>query len=320
MRITTCVALCALALGPVSAVHADFSWELAGRLGQGDGEDGFESDDASLSATYYFDPVEDGTGPHALAAFFDPATRVSIIAGQDELTLPTGALESEMTDYSVSGHYLLPRSKWYVGGRYSQGDIDVPFSPPITATSIDTTGHGVVAGKYLGTGATRLQLFLDRSKTDSEQLLTICIPGCFNGNATTEVTTDEVRFDVMHVRQFRSATYALFGSVSESSADVVGALVFSPNPLLPPFPNQTVDFDLGTMRAYSVGAELFPIEKLGVRLGYTRFDGETPNDDAVDVEASWFFRRNIGLELTLSREDSDDGSTDRAALRVIGRF
>jgi hypothetical protein len=312
--------LCALALGPASALRADFSWELAGRLGHDESEADFESDLGSLSATYYFDPVEEGTGPHALAAFFDPATRVSIMTSRDEATLPSGALDSETTDSSVSGLYLLPRSKWYVGGRYSRGDVDEPFPPLTTASSIDLTAHGVVAGKYLGQGATRLQVSLDRSKTESEQVLTICIPGCFTGIGTADVTSDDVRLDVMHVRPFRAATYALSGGVSDSSSDVVGSLVFIPNPIVPPFPNQTLSLDLGTLRTYFVAAEVFPIQKLGVRLGYTRLDGESVSGDVVDVEASWFFRRNIGLELTVSREETDDVSTDGLTLRAIGRF
>ena len=320
MRITTCLSLCALALGPAFAGNADYSWELAGRLGDDESEQGGESDHASIATTYYFDPVEDGTGPHALAAFLDPATRVSLIVSQDKDTLPSGTLDSEIADYAVSGQYLLPRSKWFVGGRYSQGDVDAPFSPPVTASSIDLKSHAVVAGKYLGAGATRLQLSLDRSKTENEQVLTICIPGCFNGIGNVDVTTDEVRLDVMHVAPIRAATYALSGGVSESNSDAVGSLVFIPNPLVPPFPNQTLNLDLGTLRTYSVSAELFPIAQLGVRLGYTRTDGENVDGDIVEVEASWFFRRNVGLELTLSREDFEGDTADGVALRAIGRF
>jgi hypothetical protein len=310
-----------MAVGWLGVAQADYSWEVAGRFGQDESDGDFESESSSVSATYYFDPVDGAAGPLALAAFLDPATRVSITAQQDEATWPSGALRNETTDYSVSGLYLLPRSKWYVGGRYLRGDIDEPISPPTTASSIDVTAHGVVAGKYLGAaGATRVQFSLDRSESDGEQALTICIPGCFNGVIRTDVTTDETRFDVMHVRAFRSATYSLSGGVSENSSDLVGSVVFAPNPVLPPFPNQTVNLDLGTMRTYFVAGELFPLTQLGVRLGYTRLDGESSSGRIVDVETSWFFRRNFGLELTVSREEINDVSTDGAALRVIGRF
>lgn len=321
MRIPTCLSLCALALGPAFTVNAEYSWELAGRLGNDEPEQGGDSDHSSASTTYYFDPVEDGTGPHALAAFLDPATRVSLIVSRDKDTLPSGALDDEITNYTVSGQYLLPRSKWFVGGRYSQGDVDEPFSPPVTASSIDLESQAVVAGKYLGAGATRLQLSLDRSKTESEQVLTLCIPGCFTGIASADVTVDEVRLDVMHVAPIRAATYALTGGVSESNADAVGSIFFIPNPLVPPFPNQTFPkLDLGALHTYFVSAELFPIQKLGVRVGFTRMDGDSVDGEVVDVEASWFFRRNVGLELTLSREELQGDDTDGVALRVIGRF
>src|SRR5512134_1167796 len=121
MRILACLSLCVLALCPAFAVNAEYSWELAGRLGDDEHEPSGESDHASVASTYYFDPVEDGTGPHALAAFLDPATRVSLIVSRDEETLASGA-DSETADYAVSGQYLLPRSKWFVGGRFSRGD------------------------------------------------------------------------------------------------------------------------------------------------------------------------------------------------------
>lgn len=305
----------------MGAVQADYSWELSGRLGQDESEQDVESDQSSVSGTYYFDPVEDGTGPHALAAFFDPATRVSFVANKDKTTSPTGAFLDERTNYSVSGQYLLPRSKWFVGGRYSSGDIDDAFSPPTTALSIDLTGHTLVAGKYLGaTGATRVQLSLDRAETDTEQRLTLCIPGCFNGIASADVTTDDIRFDVMHVGPVRAATYALSGGVSDGNSDLVGSIVFLPNPIVPPFPNQTVNLDLGSTRTYFVVGELFPITKLGVRVGFTRIDGENLNTEVVDVGASWFFRRNLGLDLNITRREDATVSTDGAAVRVIGRF
>ena len=235
MRITTRLVLGALVLAPASATSAQFSWELNGRVGQADRQERFESDVVAFSATYYFDPVEDGRAPRALAAFFDPATRVSITASHDEQTAraapQTGTMseiELENDDYSVSGQYLLPGSTWYVGGHYSHGDVDVPPpAPPVTALSTEEHGYGVVAGRYFGAGrATRLQLALARSKAENDVSISICIPGCFNAVSTAEATTDDVRLDVMHVRRFRSATYALFGGIDELSGRVVARTVF----------------------------------------------------------------------------------------------
>ena len=343
MRIITCGAVCALALGPASA-YADYSWELSGRAGQSESGGYLESEAAALSVAYHFDPVEDGSGPPALAGFFDPATSVSITASQDQLrtggtvqvgpTVTVFEYETEVSDYAIGGQYLLPRSKWYAGGRYSSRDFDEPLQSGVTQSSTDENAYGLVAGKYFGTGATRLQLSLERSENETERSINYCLIAllCINGVSRTEQATDQARVDVMHVRRFRSATYALFGGVSEVSGrlDILPTVLAVPSrlPASPAPPGlaaiagvSSTGFDLGPIRSYSVGAELYPIAKLGVRVGYSRFDGQTSQDDAIDLRLSWFFRPSIGLELSVAREESDFEflDADRAALRVIGR-
>jgi hypothetical protein len=326
MRIIIELALGALALGPASAANADFSWELTGRADRGESDD-FDSDNAGVSATYYFDPVEDGDGPHSVAVFLDPATRVSVTGNKNEFEehASTLGLRAETTQHGFSGQYLLPQSHWYVGGRYSQSDSDEPIQAPVTASSTDERAYGVVAGKYLNGDRTRIELALERSDADTDIALNFCLlPACFGATATAEATRDETRLSVMHVARVRSATYALRGSAIEISGQAVAQPPVFTGPLIPPIivPTTPSVFDLGDFRAYSAGVELFPLQQLGVRFDYTRFGGDSPLDDAVDVGVGWFFRRNLGLELTLSREESDDSSEslDRAALRVIGRL
>jgi hypothetical protein len=111
----------------------------------------------------------------------------------------------------------------------------------------------------------------------------------------------------MHVRQFRSATYALLGDYSEEGDE---------------FPGQDPP------RTYVVGAELYPTPTLGVRLGYERFDTAGSEVNTASIGASWFVGPRVGLELTLSRQQTEyvqpfldePPDTDRAALRVIGRL
>jgi hypothetical protein len=327
---------CALTIGCAFSAGADYSWQLAGRVEDGEtaGPVTSETNGLSLSATYHFDPVEEGAGPNALAAFLDPASLVSLTVSRDEdtsaVSAPAGAAplvaDRDGNARSVSGRYLLPRSKWYVGGRYSRGELDPPPAvPQLTASSADLQGYGLVAGKYLGAGgATRLQLALERSRIDNDVTVTLCILACFTGTADAEATTDDVRLDVMHVGRVRSAAYAVSGGVSEGniSAAVSALVLTGPGGLLPPVPSGTAaELDLGTVRSYSVGGELYPRPNVGVRVGYTELDTPGSDGDRVDVGASWFFRSNVGLELTLSRESPDDGfDTDRTALRVIGRF
>src|SRR5215831_15390657 len=55
----------------------EFSWDLSGGASQSAVQD-VDVDGSALAATYYFDPVDDSQGPYSLAAFFDPASRVSL--------------------------------------------------------------------------------------------------------------------------------------------------------------------------------------------------------------------------------------------------
>jgi hypothetical protein len=334
--VTVCIA---------SAVHAEFAWEVAGVVRQAERGEFFETDGAALAATHFFDPVEDNVGPYALAAFLDPATRMTLAFSDEERTLSAELqagqlIESErsLRDWSIEGQYLLPESKWYFGGRYTDAEIDLPSGTSITE---DATGYGALAGKYFGGGATRLELALDRSTAESQVTTQLCFFGiCSIPRTTTlESTADTARIGVMHVRQGRTLTYALFGDVAETQVDV--AVVVPPPPAgVTPFPPAGVTplppiaileppggisaagVELEPRRTYSVGAELFPTRKLGVRIGYTVMDAESADDDVYDIGATWFFRRNVGVGLTLSRQEFDYNlpSSDSAAFRVIGRL
>jgi hypothetical protein len=77
---------------------------------------------------------------------------------------------------------------------------------------------------------------------------------------------------------------------------------------------------------------VFPTAKLGLRLGYTRWDDDTPADDAYDVAATWFVRRDFGIQFIYSRQNFDDigsiflftdddfDAADTATIRLIGRL
>jgi len=343
MKITR-LAFYALAFGPTSATHADFSWELAGDLGYADrsddrglgesfGED-VSSNLLSVSATHYFDPVEEGSVPLALAAFFDPSSELSVALGQQQTsgelytsgnTGGTTHIDDDVSDYSLRGLYLFAESKWFAGGRYARLDGDARSNRSnITGTSSGTTSddrqdYALFAGKYFGTGATRLELSLAQSTEESAASSTSCsFSGfCSTFDHSSEVTLESSSLAVMHVRQFRAATYALLGKITEER-----------------FRDGTFDGiplpDLGQdqPRTYFVGADLYPVPTVGVRLGYELVDWSGAEEHSVTIGASWFVRRNVGLDLTLSSEDTDfnsafvenPASTNRVALRVIGRL
>ena len=292
-------ALCALA--PVVAAHADHSWELSGLFDHAERPEGdrgdqigeFDSDLFSLSATRYFRPVEESSGPLALAAFLDPRTQLSVAAGEEQTTTelistrgPAGQTDQEIMEYSLRGLYLFPESKWYAGGHYARRHTEgrTIFSTMShtanTVTREDVDGYALFAGKYFGKGATRLELTLEQSTSETERSSTSCprfLPGpCSTSSFHSQSTPqDTPRLSVMHVRRFRSATYALLGEYSEIRGE--------------------------TPRTYVLGAELYPVSTVGVRLGYERLDSPGSEVNTVSIGASWFVRRKVGLELMLSR-------------------
>jgi hypothetical protein len=73
---------------------------------------------------------------------------------------------------------------------------------------------------------------------------------------------------------------------------------------------------------YSLAAELFPTRALGIRVSYAGFDGDDLIDGSYALDATWFFRRNIGARLGLSRTKSELQLQDVEAvgLQLIGRL
>jgi hypothetical protein len=313
----------------------EFSWELAGLVSESETEPVFETDGSALQATHFFDPVDDANGPYALASFLDPASRVSVTLSHEKLTLreldPFITPQSYVTktdDYAVSGRYVLPRSKWYFGGGYATSDVEGGAIGALETTDADA--YGALIGKYLGP-ATALDITFDSFDREAETPppgpcpFVCAVPAL---QLMLEEQRDRVSVNVLHVRRFRSMTYSLSGRAAESS----GELVLRLRPVdFPAQPRIFIEESIPRLRSYSVGGEIFPTAKLGVRLGYTRWDDDTPADDAYDVAATWFFRRDIGLQFVFSRQTADadagviftDGEfehADTATIRVVGRF
>jgi hypothetical protein len=75
-----------------------------------------------------------------------------------------------------------------------------------------------------------------------------------------------------------------------------------------------------------VAGEIFPTPKLGLRLGYSAWDGEfAPDVDSYDLSATWFATHKVGIALTFSQQRVrgaffDRLESDATALRIVGRF
>lgn len=296
-------ALCAA----FAARAEEFSWQLSGSTRHFETGD-LDSDSWAVDATYYMKPIADSTGPYALASFLNPTTRVSATASRSD----SQDVFDDPTAYTLSGAYVLPGEKWYVGAEYAKSDVD--DAPPVTFS--DPKGYGVQVGRYLGANTT-LELRLGRSEQKSSLTCPPHVQFCMSLPLEIEVTSDSVSLEVFHVRRLRSLTYALQGSVSERDADVE-------------LRQPTTSFGFSSqvdgqpVRQYSVAAELFPTDRLGVRLGYSR--PESGFDvDGYDVAATWFFKPRVAVQFALARSTFDDAPSglrhsDSAGVRFIGRL
>jgi hypothetical protein len=333
------------------ASHADeFAWEASGASSSDSGSI-VETDTWSAAATYHFRSVDDGKGPYALASFYDPVTRISAGVNHAKATveslscygpLPSctaQTLESSATtdDYGVSGRYVFPSSHWYVGGVYSRGSTDLP--PTMFPTSKESRKYGVLVGKYLGP-KTSLELAAQSSVDRLESTLATCgftllSYSCYPSDfAVIDTTNDQVALSAQHVRRFRGLTYSLSGRVVQTAGHQDAELHALPSPVppvvLPPIGGFHVgvftplfgSYFLGRYREYAVGADLFPTAKIGVRIGYSTFDGDSPTDYAYDIGASWFITHHVGLRFDFDRAQPAFGlpSVDTAIVQVTGRF
>jgi len=313
-----------------TAPAADFSWDLSGGASQSAVND-VDIDGSALAATYYFDPVDDSQGPYSLAPFFDPASRVSLAINRTKQTIHPLAfaglpadLKTTTDDYTIGGQYWLSESKWYAGGSYTTSNIDSPFTPGTLFTRNDAKAYRVFAGKYLGPN-TSLELGLGRSVSKSGQVVDLCPPPavCAIGGIVdfeSKRTSDDVGVSFVHVRHFRSLVYSLFGGVTETS----GHSTIEVSPASPFILAGGGGFQ--PYWTYTAGAEAFPTSKLGFRVGFTRANYDGSHADSFDVAATWYFKRNIGIQLAWSKSQVHSDflpnlpSVDATSLRFIGRF
>ena len=244
-------------------------------------------------------PIDDSEGPYALASFLNPTTRVSAAASRND---SPNDLFDDPTSYTMSGAYVLPGEKWYIGAEYAKSNLD--DAPPVSFS--DPKGYGVHAGRYLGANTT-LELRLGQSEQKSS--LT-CPPGvfCIGLPVEIELTTDSVGLEVFHVRRFRSLTYSLQGGVSERDADidirpstvsgirsrrtVSRAPVLGRGRAIPDRPTRRARGLLATRRRLDV--------------------------DSYDVGATWFFKPRIAVQFSLSRVSNHDPRRGSAVPRARG--
>lgn len=299
------------------AVQADeFSWEPSGVANEAEQDSG-DAERLSFGVTYYFGAVDDTRGPLGLAAFLDPATRISLSHDRETgsllspptfLLFPSG-VDTTTDEYSIAGRFVLPASKWYVGGGYTHGDLDPP--PRYTPIDGDIESYGLVVGKYLGADTT-LELAFDSSDVRTDLNPSCSVAPC--PTSAIETQSDAWSIAAQHVWRGGPVAYSLWGRFARREGSVAFETALPPS---------TVESDFRPWDQYAVAGEIFPTQKLGFRVGYSRWDG--PSVEAYDLSATWFATNRVGIALTCSQQRIRSGSfdvydNDATALRIVGRF
>lgn len=341
-RTAGCAAIAAALLGAHAVRGQEYSVEISGGWNESD-DRAFETEGSVLGATYYFGGVDVTRGPYSLAAFLNRSSRVSAGLYTEDDRVALGTLTSaigETEGYSVSGRYVWPASGWYVGAGLERADTERP-STSLFLTEEEREGESLVVGKYLSdTLAVDLAV---RSATSEMNVQTLACPPFLGGclmPVSTRTETDVYDFGVRHVGGLGAMSYALSGRVASSDAELsfTPAVIVSP-PATQIRPNEAafyiaggiaVDvspFDAATtdrFETYSVTGELFPTQRIGVRVAYARFDGDLPLDDRYEVGVTWFANPSFGISAAIGETRAGTGAfkrdTDTAQLRLIGRF
>jgi len=356
-------AIAAFALATTAGAD-EYRWQISGGYGETEISPFADVEHVMLDATYYFDPVDDARGPLALAPFLSRSSRVSAGLTNDETSVvtpilfigpppppgtPTTAVAVEdTTGYVFGGRYVWSTSGWYVGGSYRDAKTDHEPGSPLQQQETTLDGYQLFAGRYFGE-STSLDLGAGAASQTTELLISCFTSLCLSGSSTTEIDTDDWSIGTLHVRRGARLTYAITGRVSKAEVTPsIDTLILTlpsgaPPPPVPPgiiFAGAVaVVREPLTMIAapftgplpiaddrylYSLGGELFPTDRLGLRIGFARSDGDYSRDETYDLAATWFFKRKVAFEVALARTQYELGmltrDIDRAEVRLLGRL
>jgi hypothetical protein len=352
---TRVLSLLAIVLVTPSVSAEEFSWQLAGSYEKADTLTDLEIDTTTLEVTHFFRPVDDEIGPLALAPFLSRSSRITAVAQRSEeegqvqgISYIAGVggatVLSRRTDvsnvYAVSGRHVWQSSGWYVGGAIESYDLRNQTSNTVDISN-DKDGYVLLGGKYFGR-STALELTAQSSQSTTDIVQKAC-PPIFACPFVLgyRIDTDDLGVSVLHVGGRGGLRYAVSGSVVTSDTTIevrptAGPAAFtSPSAGVPAYPApgtlvgtyQAVDsaISFGTIRAYSVGGEIFPTTRLGVSLGYSDISGDTPLEERYEAATTWFFKRKIAVEFAVARAKLRFGlggalDADQALIRFIGRL
>lgn len=160
--------LCTAILGAAGAHADEFSWQLGAAAQDADIARNVDGEAATLSVTYYFRPVDDRSGPYALAPFLERSSRIGATYSENKTTSlvpvvsigpfsvpvpaqPPRKLVSRAAGRSLSGRSVWRESGWYVGAAFAETDAAHPAPLPAQFSVLgdDLTTRSLTLGKYV---------------------------------------------------------------------------------------------------------------------------------------------------------------------------
>jgi hypothetical protein len=340
-----CAILCVTALTAAGANADEYSWELAGGARRSDVGVSAETNGATVTATYFFRPVDDAAGPRELAAFLSRSSRIGASYNEDKTTalvplisfgpfptiqLPGTSVVDRAAGRSLSGRYVWRSTGWYAGAAIAESDAADP-APLTTSFSVigdDLSTRALTLGKYVGR-ATAVELSLEEAdSTLTSSLQSFCFRGLCSFaplvrlTTTLETESESLAISAQHVGSLGALEYSLAGGVSSNETDATLEVVETPLLPLPPFMFPQPPFfgvaaggvaagvwpasvSVARRERYSLAGELFATDALGFRLGYARWHGDESLDESYELAATWFFKRRIGARVALARTKTD---------------
>ena len=214
-----------------------------------------DGEGATLGATYFFQPIDDGDGPYDLAAFLSRSSRIGASYGEDKTTTvvpvivlnppfgpplpvqpPTITVVDRAAGRSLFGRHVWRSSGWYVGGAFTNTEAADPAPLP-TSFSVfgeDLRSGAVTFGKYLGK-ATALDLTYAKAEaTRTSSFSLFCNGGlcAFSplviASERFETDAESVAISAQHVASVGAMHYALSGSIAANESKATSELIVTP--------------------------------------------------------------------------------------------
>jgi hypothetical protein len=248
--------LCLASLIAASAHADEFSWELRLSVRSSDVSESVDGEGATLGATYFFQPIDDGQGPYDFAAFLSRSSRIGASYGEDKTTSvsPVVVLRPPFTPLppppqpavvtvvdraagrSLFGRHVWRSSGWYVGGAFidTEAADPAPLPTQFSLFGEDLRSGAVTFGKYLGK-ATALDLTYAKAEaTRTSSFSLFCNGGLCALSPLViiaekfETDAENVAISAQHVASVGAMHYALSGSVAANESKRMSELIITP--------------------------------------------------------------------------------------------